>query len=600
MRIKALQLLFLAILGGCLLGFSFPYSHGHYFMSILAVVPIGLLLVKKTVSERLIYGLSAFILLIGGMPFFNAQFFFAFVALIPLLLINFELNAKIRFRFWKRFGLNFLYFLIFNLIATWWIYNASPAGMYMAVITNSLMMCVPLFFTGFITRFLGPGKGLIAFVVLWLGFEYGTYYGEVSWPWLNFGHFFANSPKLIQWYEYSGVLGGTFWVLLTNVILYIIVRNIWLDKESIKVQAPNFVALALLVLVPVSSSLWMYYGYESTNKAEDGSEKMINVVCVQPNIDANTEKFRLPLNVQLSKMYRLAAEKMDEATDLVVFPETAIAYSMLENRPDNLEQNILDNQAAILSVRAFLQEQDNTPALIGAGTNRFFETEVSVASKPYKDIWYENYNSALVVQPNVPTQLYRKAKPVLGGEKVPFLSWFPILKEYSVELGGTSGMIGWGSEIKPQEASGFKITPAICYESVYGEYLSYFTRQESDIICVITNDGWYDDTPGHKQHCSFSQIRAIENRRAVVRSANTGISCLIDDRGEIISSIPWDEEGVLQGELPVNSELTFYVKYGDLLGRVALFLAIGLLIYAITNYVKGRGIKEETDKTDSN
>ena len=140
----------------------------------------------------------------------------------------------------------------------------------------------------------------------------------------------------------------------------------------------------------------------------------------------------------------------------------------------------------------------------------------------------------------------------------------------------------------------------ICYESVYGEFVSYFTRMESDLICVITNDGWYGNTAGHKQHCSFSQIRAIENRRPVVRSANTGISCLIDDRGEIIESIPWDEEGVLQGELPVNSEVTFYVKYGDLLRRVSLFLAIGLLIYAITNYVKSRGVKGQTDKTDSN
>ncbi|MBN4077618.1 apolipoprotein N-acyltransferase [bacterium AH-315-C20] len=556
MRIKPFQLLLLAIIGGCLMGFAFPFT--------------------------------------------GSLFFLAFIGVVPLILINFELNQKIKHRFWKRFGLNYLYFLIYNVITTWWIYNASPAGMYMAVLVNSLLMCIPLFLCGFISRKLGESKGLIALVILWLSHEYGTYYGELSWPWLNFGHFFADSPKLIQWYEYSGVLGGTLWVLLVNVFIYIVLRNVWLRKESWKIQAPNFVMVGLSLAFPIICSLWMYHGYESQNLNEDGDEEIINMVIVQPNIESYTEKFRLPVNVQLAKMFNLAAQKMTPETDLVVFPETAIAYPMFENKPDNIDGSIIDDQNSIISIKNFLLKKNNTPIMIGASTNRFFIKENSVASTPTGKFFYENYNTALIIQPNVPTQIYHKAKPVLGGEKVPFLGWFPFLKAYSVELGGTSGQIGPGSPIKCMEASGMKFTPMICYESVYGEFVTYFTRSGADILCVITNDGWWGDTPGYRQHCAFSQIRAIENRRPVVRSANTGISCIIDDRGEILQSVEWDKEGVMQADLPRNNERTFYVKYGDLLGRVSLFLAIGLLIMAITAYVKSRGIPDTTDNNNSN
>ncbi|MCG8577766.1 MAG: apolipoprotein N-acyltransferase [Flavobacteriales bacterium] len=544
MRIKMVHLLSLSILGGCMMGLSFPFTGG--------IFPL------------------------------------AFIGLVPLLFINFELNGDVKFRFWKRFGLNYLFFLIYNVIATWWIYNASPAGMYMAVLTNSLMMTVPLFLTGFISRQVGEGKGLLAFMMLWLSFEYGHYYGEISWPWLNFGHIFATSPKLIQWYEYSGVLGGTFWILFVNVFIYITIRNVWLKKESFKIQTPNLVMIAAGFIIPIASSLLMFYGYEE-------KDDPVDVVCVQPNIDSNTEKFVLPQSVQFTKMFGLASEKMDAETDLVVFPETAIAYPILENKPDAIGDDILDDQQAIIDIKTFLSLKDNVPIMIGASTNRFFDKENSVASVPWKGMYYENYNTTLLIEPNKPTQFYHKDKPVLGGEKVPFIGWLPFLKEYSVELGGTSGVIGPGSPIKNMEASGLKFSPLICYESVYGEFATYFTRRGTDILCIITNDGWYGNTAGHKQHCSFAQIRAIENRRSVVRSANTGISCLINQRGEILQSLPWDTEGALKGTLNRNEELTFYVRYGDLLGRVPLFLAIGLFIMSITTYVKSRGIQTDSD-----
>jgi len=429
---------------------------------------------------------------------------------------------------------------------------------------------------------LGENKGLLALVVLWVSFEYCHYYWELSWPWLSFGNVFGDFPMLIQWYEYSGVTGGTLWVLCINILGYFIVRNLWIRKEELKFQTPIFLFYGLGIVVPIIISLSIYFSYE---------EKIdpVDMLVIQPNLNAYTEKFELPINDQLDIMFELAAKNVDSTTDLIVCPETAISVPVNEDK--------LDSEPSIIRIKEFLRQNNNVNMLIGADSYRVFKEENSLAAKFYPNInaWLESYNSAFLIDPNRPVQIYHKAKAVLGAEKVPFLSWFPSLKEYSVELGGTSGMIGLGEEPINMKSNGNLFAPLICYESVYGDYASYFTARGADIICVITNDGWWQDTPGYKQHRSFSQIRAIENRRSIARSANTGISCFIDQKGDIISEIGWDERGALKATLNKNLGITFFVRYGDVIGRISLFLTIALFLYAITIYAKTTGLAEKSN-----
>lgn len=540
MEFKTLHLLIVAILGGVIMGLSFPFT--------------------------------------------GSLFFLAFIGFVPLIFINIHLNKKRKNRFIKRFYINYIYFIVFNYITTWWIYNASEGGMYMAVLCNSLLMTLPFFFFGFIERFLGESKGLLSLLVLWISFEYGHYYWELSWPWLSFGHVFGNHPWLIQWYEFSGVTGGTLWVLLVNIGIYLAVRNRFLRKESWGIQAPIFLLTGLTLILPILLSLVIYTTYE---------EKVdpIEVVVVQPNLDAYTEKFQIPFPDQLQLILNLAKSEIGKNTDLIICPETAISY------PIN-EQN-LDENPFMIEIREFLRDNNNVNMLIGADSYRLLETENSLASRyiSSQNRWFESYNSAFMINPNRPTQVYHKAKPVLGAEKVPFLSWFPSLKEYSVELGGTSGMIGLGEEPLNLIAGETQYAPLICYESVYGDYVSYFTARGADIICVITNDGWWGDTPGYKQHRMFSQIRAIENRRCLARSANTGISCCIDQKGNIISELGWDERGVIKATLNRNKAITFFVRYGDVIGRISLFLAIAMFFYALTTFAKTTGMADKMHLT---
>ena len=531
MKLKLIYLFLFSLIGGTLLGISFPFTGG--------IFPL------------------------------------AFIAFVPLLIANHQINEAVKGKFLLRFSVNYLYFLIFNLVTTWWIYNASEGGMYMAVLANSLLMCLPFMFAGFLHKHLGENKSVFGFLVLWLTFEYLHFYWELSWPWLNLGHVLGDSPKLIQWFEYSGVTGGSLWIMLINIFVYIIVRNVKLNSETFKIQTPNVLFVVLAIIIPVSSSLYIYYSYE---------EKVdpVNITIAQPNIESHHSKFSLPADIQLNKLLMGIEDKISEDTDLILAPETAIPYPIKEDQ--------LKYHRDFLILKNFLDTHGQIPMLIGADTYEIFDEKVSPACSPYGDMYIENYNTALLIQSNIPLETYHKAKLVLGGEKIPFIANLPWLQKYSIELGGTSGMLGVGEEPKIFEAKGVFYAPLICYESVYGDYVAMFVRKGATMLTVITNDGWWGDTPGYHQHRMFSQIRAIENRRSVARSANTGISCFIDQRGEVIKEIGWNEYGGIQAEINQNEAITTFTKYGDIIGRISCYLTLAMLLYGFVEKMKKTGV----------
>lgn len=526
-------------------------------------------------------GLLSLSALVMGLsfPFTGGIFILAFIGLIPLFLFNSELNDNnVKLKGLKRFFGNYLFFFIYNVFVTWWIYNASPEGGYMAFFFNSLLMVIPFHLYAFIDKHLGKFKGFVAFITLWLTFEHIDHFWDLSWPWISFGNIFGNQPMLIQWYEYSGIAGGTLWVLLANLFGFMIVRNLWFKKENVKLQTPFFVLIALTITLPIISSLIMFYTYE---------EKVdpVNVVIVQPNIhpwvkDTNEpgQKWTMPDSEQTNKILTLAESKITASTDLVVCPETAItAYASEES---------LDFLNASVKIKQFSSEHFNVPFLIGANTYNKFTTERPYPAQHKGDFWYENYNTSLLIDANNPIDIYHKSKLVLGPEKLPFVDIFPFMAQLSVDLEGTSSGLTENGKAQTFEAKGVKFAPLICYESVYGEFVSNFTAIGAEFLCVITNDGWWHNSPGYQQHNMLSQIRAIENRRSVARSANTGISCVINQRGEIQERLNWDVEGAIAATLNKNKDITFFMKYGDLIGRVAIFMVLGLLLYAFVTMLK--------------
>ena len=217
---------------------------------------------------------------------------------------------------------------------------------------------------------------------------------------------------------------------------------------------------------------------------------------------------------------------------------------------------------------------------------------LSVSARKFSENnqFYDSYNAALQIDTTNTIQIYHKSQLVLGVEKMPFAGIFGFIKDLSIELGGTSGSLGTQEEpcVFNSNNNIAKVAPVICYESIFGEYVTKYINKNADLIFVITNDGWWGNTAGYRQHLSCSRIRAIETRRDIARSANTGISCFINQLGQIKQETKWWTPAAIKDTLLANNSITFYVKMGDYIGRISSVLTILLFVFYIINGVRKR------------
>jgi len=507
-------------------------------------------------------------------PFTGSLTPLVFVAWVPLLIVE-QSITRAHFRSRKVFVHAYLTFFVYNLGTTWWIWNADPVGAIMAFIFNSLLMAIAFQLFHFCKKHVGKKEGYIGFLLIWIGFEYLHFHWELSWPWLTFGNVFSIHPAWIQWYSYTGALGGTLWILIINLIFLRIIENRFFKKESWNIQTPLFIGIVIFFCVPFFSSLITYYNYkEQGNKLE--------IVVTQPNIDPYNEKFGgLDPNAQLNKMADLADTKVSSNTALVIAPETAIPFPFNEA--------ILKEIPPYLVLKNRIKKWGNAELLIGASTLKYFNHKNSRASKLVENSnnYIEYYNTSVYMDSIGKAEFLHKSKLVLAAEIVPFSNWFPAMEELSLNLGGTgTGTLGVEDSPKIFSAKNYYFAPVICYESVYGDFVAEQCKKGAQAVVVITNDGWWGDTPGYKQHMSFARLRAIENRRSVARSANTGTSCFINQRGDVLQKSEWWKATALKETIFLNKQRSFYSLQGDGLGRVFAFTSAVFILLALVKKFK--------------
>jgi len=515
-------------------------------------------------SRALRYMLSVLsgILLTLSFPYTGSITVVIFVAWIPLLFVeNFIFKQK--YRSSKVFIHSFLTFLIYNVGTTWWIAFADLYGAIMAFVLNALLMATTFYIFHLIKRKLGSKIGSFAFFVTWLSFEFLHYHWELSHPWLTLGNVFSIRTTWIQWYEYTGVFGGSLWILFVNFTVFIAIKEfLYVKKVNKRKIALPFVVIFLPLLV----SLWMYQKYE-----EKGIQT--EVVIVQPNIDPYQKFSTISPIEQLQRIIYLAEEKISVNTKFVLAPETALPISFDENE-------IIQNWSYKL-LQERVRSWKTVNLLIGAATERYFNNKNSRASKFYDHLgkYVEHYNSSILITPQNAPEIVHKSKLVLGAEKIPFSNLLPFMENWSIDLGGTNGTLGVEERPKNNKSGNFPVTPSICYESIYGDFTAQQTKLGSQAIFIITNDGWWDDTPGYKQHFSFARLRAIENRKPIARSANTGTSGFIDQRGDVILSSIWWKQQSIKGTIFRNNISTMYMRLGDVIGKMSLICSLVIFIY---------------------
>lgn len=476
-------------------------------------------------------------------------------------------------------------FFVWNLLTTWWIWHSTAIGAILAIGLNSFFMTL-VFLLFHITRrtFTDAFPGYLSLLAYWISFEYIHNHWEISWPWLHLGNGFAAFPKWIQWYEYTGIFGGTLWVLVANILLFMILR---LHRPLLPLfkwrggQGVRYIVLLLWILVPILISLFIYRNYEEKSWPVD-------VVVVQPNLDPYSEQYGLGVDSVLNRTLVLAEGLAGSETDFIVCPE-----SSLQERP--LFESELTYSKSYYHLNKYLMDHPDRYFMIGASTYKMFQSSEPLTHTARKfgdaDIYYDAYNTAILMEPEGTYQLYHKSKLTPGVEIMPYARYLGFIENLAIDLGGTVGSLGTDKERTPYDipSKGVKIAPVICYESAYGEFCARYIRNGANLIFVITNDGWWGNSPGHRQHLTFSSLRAIETRRAVARSANTGISAFISQRGDVQQPTHYWVETAIRQTIHANDELTFYARYGDYIARIAGFISALLLLITLSVRLLVRG-----------
>ena len=477
----------------------------------------------------------------------------------------------------KNFGVLFLALMLWNISTTWWVWFASDVGAIAMLILNSLLMYLPFGLSRWLQRkkwFIWDAKWL--FIALWLLYEYGHHRWDLSWPWLTLGNAFSGMPWYVQWYEITGTLGGTALILSVNVLVYQALINVQSkDKRSwiMRFRLPLGIVSIFGLLSVLLGQLASDFVYQKKSKLK----QPYRVVAIQPNYDPYDEKFVLdPM-----QMVRDMAKTSDSAgpADCILWPETSLVGNIDVGSPAQdmqvsylmhhwLKNGPADNAAGDSS-QNHSRAAGPPSMLIGSNMIHWYswmgkgKPDVAARQSSNLEYWYTLHNSALWIQPELSIhpigsdpfkherlrgsmatgdiQFYHKSKLVPGTEQLPFVTVLPFLERLAISLdeNSASGTLGKNATAKALGVSNSKVAPIICYESIYGDYVSEYVKDGASWLAVITNDAWWNNTPGHKQHFSYAKLRAIEQRKWVVRSANTGISGFIDPLGNTTMRSGW-------------------------------------------------------------
>ena len=483
----------------------------------------------------------------------------AFIGFVPLLLLEDRIAKGER---GKLFWLSFLAFLVWNVATTWWVWNATPAAIAAWVLNALFMATVFIVFHFTKKKVCNNPMGNFFLIPYWMAFEMLTYLWAAKWPWLNLGNVFSTSHEWIQWYEYTGVAGGTLWVLLVNILIANIIQ--YFKLRGTKPLLINIGCEVVVVLLPIILSTQVYKHYE-----DQGTDT--EVVVVQQNCDPWNEQFDHQFDQQvIQNNINLSLPLLSPNTRFVVSSESAIQEGIWLDRTSD--------SRSLKTLHDYVQRFPQFAFVIG-GTTMEWVPEGMEDDFPAREAglnrYYYCHNSALLID-TVNMQHRNKSQLTPGVEAIP--EWMGFLKNYSLTMGIARGTLKTDPEAKVMSFGDHKVGVAICYESAFGEYVGSFCKKGADLLFVITNDGWWGDTPGYRQHFEFSKLRAIENRRCIARSANTGRSGFFNQRGDVLQQTEYWVPTAIKETLKANTKVTFYAKHGDYLSRIAVYLTFVLLI----------------------
>lgn len=516
-----------------------------------------------TVRRSIAVLLSALLLSPGWL---SLSGFTLLAAFVPLLWVSDSYDGSRR-SWWGMFGWAALAFVLWNAATVWWIWFATPVGPIAATLASTTLNLFAFMLFHTVSKSTGRSVGYATLAAAWIATEYSYTAGDFSWPWLLLGNGFSHDVWAVQWYEFTGVFGGSLWVLLCNIALF----EAWRARR----RPARWIVVGCIAALPMigSAVIWHCEGRRT-------AERSVAVSIIQPNVDCY-EKFSGDEEAQEENIHDLLAE-VPAGAEFILLPETAVPGYYRE--PELTDVYFPDGGRSEVWLRLADSLRSAHPEALlvtGANTMRFYgQSKMTPTARIQAGTYYDHFNTAVGLDSAGRVQIHHKGRLVIGVENTP--TWvFDALRFLVIDLGGTLGQIGKGEHGTAFEHNGVRMGPAICYEGLYGDFFGDFVRRGAQFMAIVSNDGWWGDTLGYRHLFTISRLRAVEHRRAIARSANTGRSGFISPRGDVGETLGWEERGVLTARVPLETRTTLYTRYGDYIARIAVFLMTLCILYAI-------------------
>ncbi len=528
-------------------------------------------------KDRLLLILSGIFLGVSFPPFP-----FPFTILMLIALVPYFIVVERRGKLLEINSATYLTAFVFGLITIYWVGSWQKESDPFLMISGALLLFVnPVFFLIpstllYFSRKIFPAwVTLFLFPLFWVSYEYVYMLTDLSFPWLTLGNGLPHFTSFIQAADIVGTLGLSLIVVFINVLLY---KGLSFYPLKRKYSFLHFGLGITLILIMIIYGAYRLNTFKISNKT-------VRVGLIQPNLDP-WEKWSGGSVDQLTHSYlEMSRKAVKEGAELVVWPETALPVFLMSGLYRNAQDSIFDftreNGVYILSGMPDIRYDEKGPGL-----------PADSKYNPNGNFYYRTYNAIFLFSPYTrEIQRYGKMKLVPFGERVPFVDTFPFLGDL-IKWG--VGITGWNVgkdtlvftvplKIKNETGSQdtLKLNGLVCYESIYPDFVASFVKKGAQLITVVTNDSWYGNSSGPYQHKEMSVLRAVENRRSVLRAANGGISCYINPLGITKIQSKMFTKDIIVEDVPVETGETFYTKTHSLIPTLCSVFSlwvIGIII----------------------
>ncbi|MFN3850179.1 MAG: apolipoprotein N-acyltransferase [Spirosomataceae bacterium] len=468
----------------------------------------------------------------------------AWFALVPLLL---EIKKTSSFKAYLSIILPV--FAISSPIGFWWTSYYSWQTFFVCYFTQllSLYFVFVLHF-GLQKRF-GWRRSLILFPFLWVFVEWTTHLLPHNLQVLNIAYTQAHLLYFNQFADLAGIWGIAFWVISLNVLITLAIET---KAKKYYLFTTTCVLLALIY------SVWILH-INPSSAIGSGNTKT-KVALIQTNIDSYAVNDSLIVQKTLNQIISLSDSAVrTHKPDLVVLPEASFPFSLFKDKSflDFARRNIVNWNTNVAI--GYVNYEDSTS----------FKNLALVFTPQLAYFW----DSLKIKEADI--KIYQKE---FG---LPFIEFMPYCKNCNSLKGRRliKGSEPYTFLYANTRSEKFKVALSICWEQTYPNKIASLVRDGAEYITMMNNDSWFGKTPGAKYLLSFTKLRAIENRRAIARCSNGGISCFIDPFGKIYGEIPWFTANISSQDVLAVNKKSFYTKHPNFFVILICSIMVGLILY---------------------